>query len=71
MMTRKDYIALSEAIIPCKLEMGASDYELLVDRLTEFLKSDNPRFDVDRWEAACGLRIMTVLPNGKVVVLDR
>jgi len=56
MMSRKDYIAIAEAIVPCGLEMGASDYELLVDRLSAVFERDNPQFDRERWELACGFQ---------------
>ena len=55
MMTRKDYIAIAEAVAPCGLEMGASDYELLVERLSAVFERDNPSFDRERFEQACGL----------------
>ena len=54
MMTRKDYKAIAEAVAPCGLEMGASDYELLIDRLSAVFERDNPNFDRARWELACG-----------------
>ena len=55
MMSRKDYIAIAEAIVPCGVEMGASDYELLVERLSAVFERDNPSFDRERFEQACGL----------------
>lgn len=54
MMSRKDYIAIAEAIAPSSLEMGLSEYELLVDRLSAVFERDNPNFDRQRWELACG-----------------
>ncbi len=54
MMTRKDYKAIALAVIPTAWEMGASDYELLVDRLSAVFERDNPNFDRARWELACG-----------------
>lgn len=55
MMSRKDYIAIAEAVAGA-LEMGASDYELLVDRLSAVFERDNPSFDRERFELACGFQ---------------
>jgi hypothetical protein len=54
MMSRKDYITIAEAVAGA-LEMGASDYELLVERLSDVFERDNPKFDRERFEQACGL----------------
>ena len=58
MMTRKDYKAIAQAVIPSAWGMGGSDYVLLVDRLSAVFERDNPNFDRARWELACGFEQM-------------
>jgi len=60
MMSRKDYVSIAEAIVPCGLEMGVSDYELLVDRLGDVFERENPRFERERWEQACNLHYIHI-----------
>lgn len=54
-MSRKHYRALAGALLPAREGMLASDFARLVDRVADVLQADNPRFDRDRFETACGL----------------
>jgi len=48
-MTRKDYVRIAEV-----LREGQASKEL-VEGFTQMLKTDNARFDVGRFKAACKL----------------
>lgn len=57
-MTRKDYVAIAQTI--SKVRAEAFNKEDALDRLTDemsrLLKADNPRFDRERFVAACGVK---------------
>ena len=54
-MTRKDYIAIAEAVRYSldPSEEGMLDGPLLVERLVRVFAEDNPRFDPSRFREAC------------------
>lgn len=57
MMTRKDYTAIA-AIVAGEFRHGSPDdpmayKDLVVSALTAYMTEDNPRFDRDRFFAAC------------------
>ena len=53
-MTRKDYIAIAQAVKETwEIPFGAR--EELVQRLITIMAKDNERFDRDRFKDACGL----------------
>ena len=54
-MTRKHYKALAQVIHGFKYEMTPHTFMHLVWQLGEVLGADNERFDMVRWEDACGL----------------
>lgn len=50
-MTKKDYIRAAEIIREARIsDKERSD---LVRRFAQFFRDDNPRFDFERFEAAC------------------
>jgi len=56
-MSRKNYIALAKIISASRLdkECCLKSLEELTDKLCDYLNSDNPRFNSDRFKKACGL----------------
>jgi hypothetical protein len=54
-MTRKDYKALANVVGAFRDDMTGNSFALLVWQLGEVLENDNERFDMTRWEDACGL----------------
>lgn len=54
MLSRKDYKAIAEI-----MKTESRGYETIPDRISEkladYFAQDNPRFDRDRFLAACGL----------------
>ena len=54
-MTRKHYKALATVIREVKHETDAEAFMFLVWQIGEVLQADNERFDMVRWEDACGL----------------
>lgn len=55
MMTRKDYIAVSEILKGFVNEISQTNYEDLVNEFAEFFSADNENFDFARFETACGI----------------
>ena len=60
MMTRKDYVAIA-ALIKHQRESAERDdiqlgVEYIADSLAHFFKTDNPRFDRERFLKACGVQ---------------
>jgi len=53
MMTRKDYVATAEIIKTYNLQLPEIVLEKLVNDFAEMFKSDNPRFDANRFRVAC------------------
>ena len=55
MMTRKDYIAVSNILKEYKQAMFAEDYADIVVDFADYMRKDNERFDYDRFSEACGI----------------
>jgi hypothetical protein len=62
-MTRKDYVKIARVLalhMQVATEMGAGErketIEDLAGDLAYMLKADNPRFDRDKFLAACGVK---------------
>ena len=57
MMTRKDYVKVSELVSKAlKSRLGKQfTLELLALELSEYFQSDNPNFDEAKFLKACGL----------------
>ena len=57
-MTRKDYIALAAALAlsrPSRSDVGYEQWHKDCRHIMAALAGDNPRFDRDRFEIACGM----------------
>jgi len=54
-MKRKDYKALAQVIVGFQRDIHPDAYALFVWQLGEVFARDNERFDMVRWEDACGL----------------
>jgi hypothetical protein len=58
-MTRKDYVAIAEAMTAARADVSTQKIspklalEFAEDRIARALADDNPRFDRDRFIAAC------------------
>jgi hypothetical protein len=55
MMTRKDYIAVSNILREYRQSMYAEDYSDLVADFAEYMLKDNERFDLTRFTEACNI----------------
>ena len=54
MMTRKDYVALAEAVRVSRFAVkDRAAWESVRDNVAAVLAADNSRFDFDRFAAAC------------------
>ena len=53
MMTRKDYVEVSEILKLYREDMGRARFEDLVLDFASMFSEDNPRFSVSRFEEAC------------------
>lgn len=62
MMTRKDYISTAEILKGFVDEIHPQVYEDLVNEFAEWFKSDNDNFDFARFEKACGIDEMGLIP---------
>jgi hypothetical protein len=60
-MTRKDYELMVAALTAVRAESSSDSvsYEGICRQLTTVLQRDNPRFNRDRFLAACGVSIDT------------
>jgi rhamnogalacturonyl hydrolase YesR len=54
MMTRKDYVAVSDILRPYA-EVMAEDYVEIARDFASYMSRDNPRFDTGRFLEACGV----------------
>lgn len=54
MMTRKDYVSISDAIKNCET-LDAGHREDVACALARVMAADNPRFDRATFYAACGI----------------
>ena len=57
MMTRKDYVAVSEILADYQDVMDSDDYFEMVMDFGKMMKLDNERFDLSRFMIACGINI--------------
>jgi hypothetical protein len=57
MMTRKDYIAVSNILREYRQSMYAEDYSDLVADFAEYMLKDNERFDLTRFTEACNIPV--------------
>lgn len=62
MMTRKDYIQVSNILKAFSNEIYPEVFEDLVNEFAEFFQSDNDRFDKARFEKACGVDEIGLIP---------
>jgi hypothetical protein len=64
MMTRKDYIKTANILAGFVDEVSQTTYEDLVQEFAEWFKSDNENFDFARFEKACGIDEIGLVPVG-------
>jgi hypothetical protein len=57
MMTRKDYVAVSNILSNYQDVMDSDDYYEMVMDFGKMMKLDNTRFDLSRFMLACGIDI--------------
>ena len=62
MMTRKDYIKTANILAGFVDEIPQITYEDLVQEFSEWFKSDNENFDFARFEKACGIDEIGLIP---------
>ena len=55
MMTRKDYVAVSNILSNYQDVMDSDDYYEMVMDFGKMMKLDNTRFDLTRFVMACGI----------------
>ena len=72
MMTRKDYVAVSNILSNYQDVMDSDDYYEMVMDFGKMMKLDNTRFDLTRFVMACGIdtkalvtHAMSTLPQPK------
>lgn len=53
MMSRKDYVAVSEILSTFADEIPQIVFEDLVNDFADFFASDNPNFKFDKFQEAC------------------
>jgi len=63
-MTRKDYIKTANILAGFVDEIPQNTYEDLVQEFAEWFKSDNENFDFARFEKACGIDEIGLVPVG-------
>jgi hypothetical protein len=63
MMTRKDYVQTSNILKGFADEIHPNVFEDLVEEFAQFFMSDNERFDKARFEKACGIDEMGLIPT--------
>jgi hypothetical protein len=64
MMTRKDYIQTANILKGFIDEIPQITYEDLIQEFSEWFKSDNENFDYARFEKACGIDEIGLIPVG-------
>jgi len=62
MMTRKDYVKTAEILKGFSDEIHPQVFEDLVEEFSQLFKSDNDRFDFARFEKACGVDEIGLIP---------
>ena len=63
-MTRKDYVKTANILKGFVDEVPQITYEDLVNEFAEWFKSDNENFDFARFEKACGIDEIGLIPVG-------
>jgi hypothetical protein len=61
-MTRKDYIQTANILKEFKDEIPQTTYEDIIDLFCQWFKSDNENFDYARFETACGIDEIGLIP---------
>jgi hypothetical protein len=56
-MTRKDYQAFADILWSIRYAVTPEIHEHLVDEMAKVFKTDNERFDFNRFAQACGLEL--------------
>jgi hypothetical protein len=64
MMTRKDYIKTANILKSFVDEISQTTYEDLVQEFADWFQSDNENFDFARFEKACGIDEIGLIPAG-------
>lgn len=62
MMTRKDYIKTANILKGFSDEIHPQVFEDLVEEFSQWFKSDNDNFDFARFEKACGVDEIGLIP---------
>jgi hypothetical protein len=62
MMTRKDYVEVSNILAGFSGEIHPQVFEDMVEEFAQFFMSDNDRFDKARFEKACGIDELGLIP---------
>lgn len=62
MMTRKDYIKTAEILKGFVDEIHPQVFEDIVEEFAQFFLSDNDRFDKAKFEKACGVDEIGLIP---------
>ena len=61
-MTRKDYIQTANILKSFVDEIPQTTYEDLVQLFADWFQSDNDNFDIARFEKACGIDEIGLIP---------
>ena len=61
-MTRKSYIQTANILKEFKDEIPQTTYEDIIDLFCQWFKSDNENFDYARFETACGIDEIGLVP---------
>jgi hypothetical protein len=62
MMTRKDYVETANILKSFSNEIHPQVFEDLVEQFSFYFSSDNERFDKARFETACGIDEIGLIP---------
>jgi hypothetical protein len=69
MMTRKDYVAVSNILSNYQDVMDSDDYYEMVMDFGTMMRMDNDRFDLSRFMSACGLNLRGLADKAMASVL--
>ncbi len=62
MMTRKDYVKTANILKGFSEEIHPQVFEDLVEEFAQYFQNDNERFDKARFETACGVDEIGLIP---------
>ena len=62
MMTRKDYVKTADILKGFADEIHPAVFEDLVEEFAQYFQADNERFDKARFEKACGIDELGLIP---------